>query len=174
MSNKKFFHYRNAFKSDHLSSADIEELQENNNGVAILTFSKIQYFENRKVAGRTVDKGLVGFFKEPNTKPMIINSFNSKILHKFIGTSNVNEWDSLDLKVEFYVDSNVKLKGAVVGGIRIKHKQPTVSKEEPKSGISPKRFQNALAKIKAGEYSKEKLKEAFVLDANQTEQLNAI
>ena len=80
MKKKDFFHYRNAFKSDHLASADIEELQENNKGKAILTLDRVEYFENRKVAGRTKDKGLVAFFKNKDTKPLIINSCNSKVL----------------------------------------------------------------------------------------------
>ena len=173
MSDKKFFHYRNAFKSDHLSSADIEELQENNDGVAILTFSKIEYFENRKVAGRTVDKGLVGFFKEPNTKPMIINSHNSKILHKFIGSANEREWHNINIKVEMYVDPNVKLKGSTVGGIRIKHKQP-VEKSTKLPLCSPAKFQKGLEQIRKGEITKDYLKSKVSLNADQEKELDGI
>ena len=88
---KKFFHYRNAFKSDHLASADIEELQENNKGKAILTLQKVQYFEGRSVAGRKMDRALVAFFAQ-DVKPMVINATNAKVLAKLIGSSNVNTW----------------------------------------------------------------------------------
>lgn len=125
--NKKFFHYRNAFKSDHLASADVEELQENNNGLAILTLIKVEYFENRKVAGRTVKKGLVAFFKEKNTKPMIVNSGNSKILAKFIESSNVHDWSDINIRISLYVDPNVKMSGQVVGGIKVRPTMPALA-----------------------------------------------
>lgn len=131
---KKFFHYRNAFKSDHLASADVEELQENNNGLAILTLSKVEYFENRKVAGRTVKKGLVAFFKEKNTKPMIVNSGNSKILAKFIESSNVHDWSDINIRISLYVDPNVKMSGQVVGGIKVRPTMPATEAEN-KPGI---------------------------------------
>jgi len=171
---KKFFHYRNAFKSDHLASADIEELQENNDGRAILTFNKIEYFENRKVAGRTVEKGLVGYFKEPNTKPMIINSKNSKILYSFIGSSNVHDWANINVKVEFYVDPNVKLKGAIVGGIRIKNKQPKEQTTKVLPKCSPAKFRAGLKQIQAGEITKEAILKQVSLTAEQQKELDAI
>ena len=131
---KEFFHYRNAFKSDHLASADVEELQENNEGVAILTITRIDYFEQkivgnkkiggRMVAGRMKDKGLVAFFSEKGTKPMIVNAKNSKIIAGFIGSKNVHDWKGLNLKIELYVNHKVKLGSEIVQGIRIKPRQP--------------------------------------------------
>jgi hypothetical protein len=124
--NEKFFHYRNAFKSDHLASADIEELQENNNGIAILTLDKVEYFENRKVAGRKVDKCLIASFKEKNTKPMVVNAHNSNIIRDFIDSSNINEWINLNLKIELYVNYNVSMSGSKVSGIRIRQTLPVI------------------------------------------------
>jgi len=126
MKNNKFFHYRNAFKSDHLASADVEELTENDNGIAILTLDKIEYFENRQVAGRKVDKCLVAFFKEKNTKPMVVNAHNSDIIRGFLGSSNVNEWTNLNLKIELYVNYNVSMAGTKVSGIRIRPVLPII------------------------------------------------
>lgn len=168
MKKKPFFHYRNAFKSDHLASADVEELQENNNGEAILTVDRVEYFEKRKVAGRTVDKGLVAFFKEKDTKPMIVNSYNSKILRKFIGTSNVNEWTNLNLRIELYVNPNVKMSGQVVGGIRIKDSKPS-KKELP--SISDDRFEKLLEAIGKGSYTVREAKETYSFTDKQEKRL---
>lgn len=171
--NKEFFHYRNAFKSDHLAKADIEELQENNDGVAILTLIKIEYFEKRKVAGRTKDKGLVAFFKEHDTKPMIVNAHNSKIISKFIGSSNVNDWGSINVPIELYIDKSVQMSGKTVGGIRVKQRQPSLA-QKAKPSVSPKRFKIALAKIAAKEYTVEQLKADSTLNEDQKKQLDEL
>lgn len=168
MENKPFFHYRNAFKSDHLASADIEELQENNNGKAILTLVKVEYFEKRQVAGRTMDKGLVAFFKEEGIKPMIVNSQNSKILRSFIGTSNINEWVNLNLEIELYVNHNVKLAGAIVGGIRIKTKRPA---EKAKPTITGERFETLLEAVGNGSYKVSEAKQTYSFTKEQLKRL---
>lgn len=168
MKNKPFFHYRNAYKSDHLASADVEELQENNNGIAILTVDRVEYFENRKVAGRKADKGLVAFFKEDGSKPMIVNAYNSKILRKFIGTSNLNEWVNLDLKIELYVNPNVKMGGQVVGGIRIKDTKP---KEKKLPKISSTGFDKMLIAIGEGRYTITEAKATYSFTDEQLKKL---
>lgn len=181
MKDKKFFHYRNAFKSDHLASADVEELQENNEGVAILTLIKVEYFEKRMVAGRTKDKGLVAFFKEKDTKPMIVNAHNSAILKRFIGSANVHDWVTLNLPIELYVNHKVKMGSEVVGGIRIKTKQPkpkAISPTKPKATgkkeISPKGFTAALAAVEKGDYTVAQIIKAYILTDEQLNTLNAI
>jgi hypothetical protein len=147
---KDFFHYRNAFKSDHLASADIEELQENNNGKAILTLQKVQYFEGRSVAGRKMDKALVAFFAQ-DVKPMVINATNAKVLAKLIGSSNVNTWLNLGLNIELYV-ADTTMKGQRTTGIRIKATLPAIQKPT----ITDERFTKLVAALESGKYSQDK------------------
>lgn len=170
MSDKKkpFFHYRNAFKSDHLAAADIEELVENN-GKAILTLDRVEYFQNRQVAGRTKDKGLVAFFKEPNTKPMIVNAVNSKVLQSFIKSNDLNnDWFNLNLKIELYVNDSVKMSGKTVGGIRIKTRLPIVeSKVKILPAISEVSLKKAIAAVKGGTYKLSEVKAKYTLTDEQ-------
>ena len=165
MSNSKFFHYRNAFKSDHLASADVEELQENNKGVAILTIDKIEYQENRSVAGRKVPKCLVAFFLEKNTKPMVVNAGNSKVIRSFIGSSNVYDWVDLNLKIELYVDSSVKMKGQIVGGIKIRPSIPEIT-------LPPVNIEEGLKWLIKGNTIKKLRVHRVVTKSQETELLN--
>lgn len=162
---KNFFHYRNAFKSDHLASADIEELQENNNGKAILTLKKVQYFEKRKVAGRTMEKGLVATFHEKDTKPMIVNSTNSKILANILGTSNVNSWVDLKQPLELYT-ADTKLGT----GIRFKAQAPPTTKPT----ITGDRFTKLLAALESGKYSQDKAFKTYQFTNDQTKKIKEV
>jgi|TARA_R110000851_G_scaffold108911_1_gene230663 hypothetical protein len=179
MSDKKkpFFHYRNAFKSDHLAAADVEELVENN-GKAILTLKSVEYQLNRKVAGKTKDVCLVGFFKEKDTKPMIINATNSKILESFIGSTDLNNaWDKLDLRIELYVNENVKLSGKIVSGIRIKTRQPEKLEKvevikKAKKIPSPTEFAKIKKAIKKGSHKKEEVELTYKFTPEQELELN--
>lgn len=165
---KKFFHYRNAFKSDHLASADIEELQENNNGKAILTLQKVQYFEGRSVAGRKMDRSLIAFFVQ-DVKPMVVNATNAKILAKLIGSSNVNTWLDLVLNIELYV-ADTTMKGQRTTGIRIKATLPTVTKPT----ITGERFTKLLAALESGKYSQDKAFKTYQFTNDQTKKIKEV
>jgi Icc-related predicted phosphoesterase len=77
---EKKHHYRNVFKSDHLGSADLEDLIENGTPL-IFTITHAKQEIGVKVAGKKIDANIV-YFKE-NIKPMVINATNGKILKKF-------------------------------------------------------------------------------------------
>ena len=58
---------------------------------------------------------------------MVLNATNSKVMKSFNnGSPFVEDWK--DTTIELYIDPNVKMKGDVVGGVRIKPKQPTLDK----------------------------------------------
>lgn len=167
MSNKT--HYRKVFKSDHLGVADLEEFLEEGKGL-VFTIKEVKQEYGATVAGRKGDFN-IAYFIEP-VKPLVLNSINSSRVKGFCkGSPFVEDWK--DVKIELYIDSNVKMKGQVVGGVRIRNKQPAVTANK-KTGISPTRFDNAIAKIKAKEYTKAQLRGGFILDADQEEQLNAV
>lgn len=123
----KKHHYRNVFKSDHLGSADLEDLIENNTPL-IFTITHAKQEIGAKVAGKKIDANIV-YFKEP-IKPMVINATNGKILKSFTGSSFVEDWNNV--VVELYIDENVKaVTGGTTQGVRIRPVQPKVSNKPP-------------------------------------------
>jgi len=53
---------------------------------------------------------------------MVLNATNAKQIKAFTGSSFVEDWKNV--LIELYCDESVKMKGEVVGGIRIKPVQP--------------------------------------------------
>lgn len=128
-------HYRKVFKSDHLGVADLEDLIEENKSL-IFTIKEVKSFvldSSIKGSGVTVAGKRIGaniaYFKE-NIKPLVLNATNSKIVKSFNGGSPfVEDWENT--VIELYIDSNVKMKGSVVGGVRIRQIQPKIVKIKP-------------------------------------------
>ena len=70
---------------------------------------------------------------------MVLNSTNSKIVKSFNKNSPfVEDWK--DTKIQLYIDENVKMKGEIVGGVRINPVQP---KEKVKPFFTDANFEKA-------------------------------
>lgn len=131
-------HYRKVFKSDHLSSADLEDLLEANR-LLIFTIKEVRQETNVSVAGKKGNFN-IAYFEEP-IKPLVLNATNCKIVRSFCNNSSfVEDWKNC--KVELYIDEQVKLKGETVSGIRIKPLQP---KEKQKPLFTEANFEKAKA-----------------------------
>lgn len=113
--------YRNVYKSDHLGVVDLEELTEQNKPL-IFTISQVKQ-EQTVVAGSKGNFN-IAYFKE-KIKPLVLNSTNASTIRKLgkFGT-DVDTW--VNIPVELYIDSNVKMKGQIVGGVRIKQTSPII------------------------------------------------
>ncbi len=160
-------HYRKVFKSDHLGVADLEEFLEEGKSL-VFTIAKVKQEIGATVAGRKGDYNIAYFVEK--IKPLVLNSTNSKRVKNFCKNSPfVEDWTNV--KIELYIDKGVKMKGDIVGGVRIKTKQPTTG-EKPKTGISPKRFLAALESIKAGTFTADKLRAQFILSDEQEAKIN--
>jgi len=118
-------HYRKVFKSDHLGSADLEEMIEDGKKL-IFTIKEVKQEYGATVAGRKIDAN-IAYFKE-DIKPMVLNATNSKQVAKFAGSKFVEEMNNIT--IELYIDSSVKMKGETVGGVRIRPVQPQIVKPE--------------------------------------------
>lgn len=118
-------HYRKVFKSDHLGIVDLEEYVENGSNL-VFTISSVRQSRGENVAGKKIDCN-VAVFKE-NIKPLVLNATNSKTLRKITGSPFIEDW--VGIPVQLYIDHNVKMKGEVVGGVRISPKKPIVSLPE--------------------------------------------
>jgi len=124
MNNNKT-HYRKVFKSDHLGQADLEDLIEQGSNM-VFTIDRVEQRFNERVAGKKINCN-VAYFKE-NIKPLVLNATNSKVLRSFNGGSPfIEDWSNTI--VELYIDRNVKMKGEMVGGVRINKRQPREQKE---------------------------------------------
>ena len=137
-------HYRKVFKSDHLGVADLEEMIEEGKRL-VFTIEEVKQEYNVSVAGRKGNYN-IAYFTE-GIKPLVLNSTNSKIVRSFCkGSSFVEDW--ANTLVELYIDSSVKMKGDVVGGVRIKQKQPTLTKPE----LTPEsdKWEKAKEAVKTG------------------------
>jgi len=114
-------HWKKAFKSDYLSSVDLDDKE------IQLTIEKVVLKECITASGKKLCN--VAYFKEPNIKPMILNVTNSKIVKRFSGgKTHLEEW--LNIPIRVYVDSKVKFGSDTVEGLRIRETQPTTQKPE--------------------------------------------
>ncbi|MDR5611649.1 MAG: hypothetical protein RAM36_00995 [Arsenophonus sp.] len=106
-------HYRKAFDSPYLSSADIVE-------PTVLTISEV-LFEADKTR-RTKDVFNTAYFEEKEirpgetVKPMILNATNSKMVRQITGSPFLEDWKNV--KVMICVE-RVKNRQEYVDGLRI-------------------------------------------------------
>lgn len=120
-------HYRNVFKSDHLGSADLEDLTEQ--GVPLcFTIKEVRQEKGAKVAGKKGDFNIAYFVEK--IKPLVLNATNSKQLSIFAKSKFVEDWSGL--YIELYVEENVKsVSGGTTQGVRIRPVMPQKPKQKP-------------------------------------------
>lgn len=112
-------HYRKAFDSPYLSSADIVE-------PTVLTVSHVT-LESDKTK-KTKDLFNTAHFVEKELrpgeklKPMILNASNSKTLKGLAGSAFIDDWNGI--RVTVYVDPNVRFGKETVEGLRISPHSP--------------------------------------------------
>ena len=133
-------HWKKAFKSDYLSSADIDDKD------FILTIVKVVLQECITASGKKLCN--VAHFKESGIKPMILNVTNSKTVKKFSGNKqHLEEWVNIPVRV--YVDAKVKFGSDIVEGLRIRDIQPTAGKPKLTKEMADT-WRNAVQALKDG------------------------
>lgn len=115
-------HWKKAFNSDYLSSADIVD-------EIVLTIASVKLEEVKGADGKAKTCN-VAHFKESKYKPMVLNVTNSKVVKKFAKSKFIEDWKNVP--VQIYVDDNVRAFGEVTEGLRIRTEQPRVTKPELK------------------------------------------
>ena len=124
--------YRNVYKSDHLGVVDLEELIESKKSL-IFTITHVNQEIGVNVAG-TKGNFNIAYFKE-QIKPLVLNATNASIIRKLSGGStNTDNWKNV--LCELYIDSTVKMKGQVVGGVRIKSNSPIINQISDVNALS--------------------------------------
>jgi hypothetical protein len=112
-------HYRKAFDSPYLSSADIVE-------PTMLTVAYVRLEPDH--TKKTKDLFNTAHFVEKELrpgeklKPMILNATNSKTLRNLTGSAFIDDWNNV--RVTVYVEPNVKFGRESVEGLRISSKAP--------------------------------------------------
>jgi hypothetical protein len=107
-------HYRKAFDSPYLSSADIVD-------PVVLTIKRVTLEPDR--TKKTKDEFNTAWFMEREIrhgeplKPMILNATNSKMLAKLTGSKWIDDWQNVPVTI--YVDQNVRFGKETVEGLRI-------------------------------------------------------
>ena len=125
--------WRKYRRSTHLASADLDAM-ETDNVPLIFTIKEVKYETGVDVSGTKMD-GIFCHFIEP-IKPLKLNSTNNKILAGFAKKNGllgkechvIENWGGM--KIELFVDRNIKFMGSVTDGVRIKPLQP-VEKVKP-------------------------------------------
>lgn len=159
-------HYRKAFDSPYLSSADIVE-------PTILTIKYVSLESDKtkktKEAFNTAHFVESELRRGEKLKPMILNASNSKTLKGLTGTPFIDDWQNLRITV--YVDHNVRFGKETVEGLRISPYAPEQTENKPLPAISDERLKKAIAAIKDGTFSTVKLHAAFALTQAQNDTL---
>jgi len=138
MEKKEKHHYRKVFKSDHLGIADLEDFIEEKKPL-IFTIKHVKQEMNVSVAGKKGNFNIAYFVE--NIKPLVLNATNSKAVKAFAGGSPfVEDWNNI--LIELYIDESVKMKGDIVGGIRIRPLQP---KKKSKPDFTEANFEKAFS-----------------------------
>jgi hypothetical protein len=135
-------HYRKAFDSPYLSSADIVE-------PTVLTVKYVGFEPDR--TNKTKDSFNTAHFfeseirKGEKLKPMILNASNSKTMKALTGSPFLEDWTGQRITV--YVDNNVRFGKETVEGLRISPHAP----EARRKTLTPeakKAWENAKAAFK--------------------------
>ena len=130
-------HYRKAFSSPYLSSADIV-------APTVLTINQVLLEVDK--SKKTKDLFNTAYFSEKEIrhgealKPMILNATNSRTMKELSGSHFIDDWKGI--KVTIYVDGNVRFGRDTVEGLRISPQPPVIRKPEltPQS----KQWQSAI------------------------------
>lgn len=127
-------HYRKAFDSPYLSSADIVE-------PTPLTVKFVRLEPDR--TKKTKDLFNTAHFVEKELrpgeklKPMILNTTNSKTMKSLTGSAFIDDWNGVRITV--YVDPGVKFGKETVEGLRVRQ----ASLRARISPATPQRWENA-------------------------------
>lgn len=122
MSSESKTHFKKAFNSPYLSSADIV-------GYTTFTVSHVKLEQDK--TKKTKDMFNTAYFVEreirpgEKLKPMILNVTNSKTMKALTNSPFIEDWQGI--KITVYVDSNVKFGREVMEGLRISPKAPVVA-----------------------------------------------
>ena len=152
-------HYRKAFDSPYLSSADIVQ-------PIVLTIKRVTLEADH--THKTKDKFNTAHFVEAEIrpgeklKPMILNAVNSKTMKNLTGSPFIDDWN--DVQITVYVDPNVKFGRETVEGLRI---SPDTPEKPVLTPDNKKHWENAKAAYRRDKNLKSVLQRVDMSTAHQ-------
>jgi len=152
-------HFRKAFDSPYLSSADIVE-------PICLTVQRVTLESDR--TKKTKDLFNTAHFSEKEIrpgeklKPMILNASNSKTMRYLAGSAFIDDWNNI--AVTIYVDANVRFGKETVEGLRISPYAPEKKSLTPEN---TKKWASAKEAYKRDGNLKKVLEHVAITDAYQ-------
>ncbi len=111
-------HYRKAFDSPYLSSADIVQPTSLTISHVLLEPDKTKKTKDRFNTAYFVEQELR---KGEKLKPMVLNATNSKMIKKITGSPFLDDWKNIPVSI--YVLDNIKFGRDIVEGLRISPQQ---------------------------------------------------
>lgn len=168
MSDDTKTHYRKAFDSPYLSSADIVE-------PTVLTIRRVGLELDR--TKKTKDQFNTAHFAEKEIrrgealKPMILNASNSKTMKGLTGSAFIDDWN--DVRVTIYVDHNVRFGKETVEGLRISPYAPEAAPKQLTPDMA-KAWAHAKAAFKRDGNLVAVLKRAAMSDEHQTQLIEEV
>jgi hypothetical protein len=159
-------HYRKVFKSDHLGSADLEDMIEEKKPL-VFTIKEVKQEIGATVAGKKGNFN-IAYFVEP-IKPLVLNATNSKTVKALAGGSPfVEDWKNIT--VELFIDATVKMKGETVGGVRVRagfKTRPILEKGTAtyQNAVKYYKENNNLTKVEERFTLTEELKQSIINDS---------
>lgn len=163
MSNENKTHFRKAFDSPYLSSADVVE-------PIVLTVKCVRLEVDH--TKKTKDMFNTAYFVEKEIrrgeklKPMILNATNSKTMKGLTGSAFIDDWNNV--RITIYVDHSVRFGKETVEGLRI---SPHAPDEAPKQLVPEmtKAWTNAKAAFKRDGHLKSVLERVSMSEEHQTQ-----
>jgi hypothetical protein len=119
MSSAQKTHFRKAFDSPYLGSADVVDHIE-------LTVKCVRLEPDK--TKKTKDQFNTAYFVQKEIrpgeplKPMILNATNSKTMRALAGSPFIDDWQNINVLI--YVDSNVRFGNETMEGLRISPNAP--------------------------------------------------
>lgn len=135
-------HYRKAFNSPYLSSADIV-------APTVLTIRNVTLEQDK--TKKTKDHFNTAYFVEQELrdgeklKPMILNAGNSRTIKGLSGSAFIDDWNNIPVTI--YVDQNVRFGRDTVEGLRVSPEPPKSQRPVVTKG-SKKLWDNAVLAFK--------------------------
>lgn len=112
-------HWKKAFNKDYLGSHDLDEGKDL---VAVIDHVEVREVKDAQGAS----KCNIAIFTTA-IKPMILNVTNCKTVKAFAGSNYIEDWKQIPVTI---YSRDVKAFGEVVEALRIREKQPTLTKPE--------------------------------------------
>ena len=150
-------HYKKVFNSDYLGSCDLDDGKDLKAIIKHVTVQKV-----KNTDGKETERN-VATFTDPKIKPMVLNVTNCKTIKKFAGSPYINDWNNI--AVQIYVKDDIRAFGEVTDGLRIRDKQPDMTKPKLTKTLQPA-WDNVVKALKADWNTISKVKEKYDVSAS--------